>query len=411
MVIARHIGFLAVALFGAVALLVLAPASWGRSAESNAVDFSPSGSPYASGELLVTYEPEAAGHASSSVESVSGAEVESGLPDIDARLLEFPEVKGEASREVRERALAGIKSRLAEDPDVESVGYNYLRRFDFTPNDPLFVGQYGLKKTRFPRAWNTVRGKGVKVALVDSGISAKHPDLRYKISGQRDIANGDDRAEDSVGHGTHVAGIIAAQTDNGRGVAGGCPRCRLLVAKVDGLFGWLSDADIAKGINWSTNRGAKVINLSLGGPQKSRVIKDAVNRAARHGVVLVAAAGNEDSSVRNYPAAYSNVIAVAATNKSDRRAGFSSFGKWVDVAAPGVDILSTYPGGKYRRMTGTSFSSPHVAALAGLLAAQGRARSGIRDRILHTAVDKGSNGRDPFYGAGRINAAKAVRRF
>lgn len=213
-----------------------------------------------------------------------------------------------------------------------------------------------------------------------------------------------------AGHGTHVAGVIAAQTGNGIGIAGGCPSCRLLVAKTDGfLFGLMTDASIAEGINWSVNSGAKVINLSLGGPQRSTVLKNAIDRATSRGVVVVAAAGNEGTSTKSYPAAYKNVIAVAATGKRDERAGFSSFGDWVDVAAPGVDILSTYPGG-YRSLDGTSFSSPHVAALAGLLSSQGRSRPEIHRRILTTAVDRGPTGRDPFYGEGRINAAAAVRK-
>lgn len=408
MVIKRQIGILATALLGAVALLVFASVSWGQPAGS-AVDYSPSGSPYVAGELLVTYKAGASNSSLNSVESTSSVEIKDDLPDINTQLLEFPAVKGEAARNIREQILAETKAELERDSSVQSVDYNYLRQFSFIPNDPRFKSQYGLKVSNFPDAWNTVRGKGIKVGVVDSGIARSHPDLRRKIAAQKDVAGNDNRAEDDVGHGTHVAGIIGVRTNNGRGVAAGCPRCQLLVAKVDGAFGGITDANVAQGINWSTNRGAKVINLSLGAPQGSRVLKNAIDRATHRGVVVVAAAGNDDSSVRQYPAAYRNVIAAAATNKRDKRAGFSSFGKWVDVAAPGVDILSTFPGG-YRRLDGTSFSSPHVAALAGLLADQGRGRAQIRDRILRTAVDKGRNGRDPFYGSGRINAAAAVRR-
>lgn len=360
------------------------------------------------GELLVTYEA-GTGNVLDSVDGAATAEVKNDLPDINAQLIEFPEVKGEAAKDIREDILAETKRELENDPDVKSVEYNYVYEFSFTPNDSRFGAQYGLKQPRFPRAWDTVRGKGVKIAVVDSGIAGNHPDLRRKIAAQRDFLDNDRRAEDPVGHGTHVAGVAAAQTNNGKGVAGGCPSCKLLIAKAGDQFR-LSTANIARGINWSVNRGAKVINLSLGGPQNSRVLKNAVDRAANRGVVVVAAAGNEDSSAKIYPAAYKSVLAVTATNRSDKRARFSSFGSWVDVAAPGVDILSTYTGGKYRRFDGTSFSSPHVAALAGLLADQGRGRSNIRDRIQKTAVDKGQNGRDKFYGAGRINAAAAVRR-
>ncbi|QIN80177.1 S8 family serine peptidase [Rubrobacter marinus] len=186
------------------------------------------------------------------------------------------------------------------------------------------------------------------------------------------------------------------------------PDCELLVAKAltseEGGF----DSDIAEGIIWSADNGAKVINLSFGGPEPARILKQAIGYAHRKGAVVVAAAGNAGERDREYPAAYSRTIAVAATDERDRRAPFSSSGRYVDVAAPGVDVLSTVPGG-YASYSGTSMAAPHVAALAGLLAGEGQSKREIRRSILSTAQDLGPRGRDQEFGAGRIDASRAVR--
>ena len=406
-ILGRQIGLVLAVVFGAVVLLALSPAARGQSVEG-AVDYDPSGAPYAAGELIVTYEEEAPFGAVESLAEEARGEIEGYLPAIDARLLEFPEVKGERSREVRERDLARIKEKLERDPAVEGVDYNYLRTLSFTPNDPGFDEQWGLIKGGFQDAWSRTRGQGVRIAVVDSGAAVRHPDLRGKIALTRDFKHNDSSVEDRAGHGTHVAGTVAAMTDNRKGVAGGCPACNLIIAKVfDPDQGF--DFAIARGVTWSADSGAEVINCSFTGPGDSRALKDAIDHAVKKGALVVAAAGNGDTNEPKYPAAYPGVIAVAATNREDRRASFSNFGSWVDVAAPGVGILSTFPGG-YRSLHGTSVAAPHVSALAGLLAAQGRGPQAIRDHILRTAVDLGPKGRDPYYGHGRIRADLATRR-
>jgi thermitase len=244
---------------------------------------------------------------------------------------------------------------------------------------------------------------------VDTGAAVGHVDLRQKVAEARDIVNDDGTVRDLSGHGTHVAGIVAARTDNRKGVAGGCPNCKLLVAKVFDGKNTGTVARFAEGIRWSADHGAEVINLSFVHPLPSTVEKNAIDYARNKGAVVVAAAGNKDTNDPTYPAAYlDSVIAVAATQRDDRRASFSNYGNWVDVAAPGVKILSTIPRG-YASWSGTSMATPHVSALAGLLASQGRSRENIEDRITSTTVDLGPNGRDPYYGAGRISADRAVR--
>jgi thermitase len=274
----------------------------------------------------------------------------------------------------------------------------------------MLESQWGLSTPGFTHAWTRTEGDGVRVGVVDSG--ARHPEIREKIVARHDFVNNDSTVQDPLGHGTHVAGTIAAETGNGTGVASGCPGCQLVIGKAVGSDGRGYTSDIAEAIVWSTNKGAEVINLSLGGPA-SPTMQNAVDYAVNKGAVVVAAVGNDGASIRRYPAAYSNVIAVAATDRWERRASFSNYGDWVDVAAPGVTILSTvsrnsgYDG--YDFYSGTSMAAPHVVALAGLLVGEGHGPDGVRRRILGTAKDLGPSGHDPYFGAGRIQADQAVR--
>jgi thermitase len=407
----RHAYLVTAAMLVALVLLWLSPHAKGVVARPQ-VDEDPSGAPYVAGELLVTYEPGASEQDVNAAVAESHARVKENLPAPDAQVLSFPAAQATATEAARERELRQAKAALERDPDVKYVDYNYLRLPAFAPNDPLFAGgpdgsqQWDLYKIGAPAAWDTVTGNGAKVAVVDTGIAAHHPDLKSKIADQKDMIDNDKVAEDSVGHGTHVAGTIAAATDNGKGVAAVCPACKLLVARSGDQQGDFTDIDVVQGIYWSVDNHAKVINLSLGGYGDSRILEHAVDYAWQHGVVVVAAAGNDHTSTPFYPAAYDKVISVAATDKDDRKASFSNYGK-IDVAAPGVDILSTVPGG-YDVKSGTSMASPHVAGLAGLLAAQGRPAPEIRRRIEKTAEDLGAKGKDKYYGWGRIDARRAV---
>jgi thermitase len=404
--LARQMGVLFASLLAAALLLVFSAAP--AEPVAAAVDRSPAGAPYASGELVVTYEEGAGERAVETLDEEAGAEVEQDLPELDARLLAFPEVKRDPSQDSREQDLEQIKEDLAQDPAVESVEYNYLGRLAYTPDDPKFKYQWGLKKVGFQDAWDRSKGSGADVAVVDTGADVGHVDLRQKIAQAKDIVNDDGKVKDLSGHGTHVAGIIAAETGNHKGVAGGCPKCRLLVAKVFDGKNTGTVTRFAQGITWSADHGAAVINLSFTHPMPSTVEENAIEDARSKGAVIVAAAGNKDTNKRTYPAASPGVIAVAATNKKDRRASFSNHGSWVDVAAPGVEVLSTIPGG-YASWSGTSMAAPHVSALAGLLASEGKSRANIQDLIIKTAVDLGPKGRDPYYGAGRISADRAVQ--
>jgi thermitase len=397
----------AAALLWAVLLLILAPGSKGEPAAQPGVDNDPEGAPYVAGELLVAYEPGTSEEAEETVVRRSGARTLENLPG-EVRLISFPSIRRQASEAVRERALARALAYLGHKAAVEAVDYNYLREPYFIPNDPMLANQWGLISARFGGAWNDAKGGRAKVAIVDSGAYSNHPDIG-RIIAQRDFVEDDAVADDDNGHGTHVTGIAGALTDNGKGVAGGCFDCELLIAKVMGRIGFTTDSRIVKGINWSANHGADVVNLSLGGSGDSSVLRTAVDRAYGRGALVVAAAGNEGTNVPQYPAAYSKVIAVSATTADGRLARFSSRGDWVDLAAPGTDILSTRMSGGYDRMSGTSMSAPFVSGLAGLLASRGMSADSIRQRMQTTAKDLGPAGDDPQFGHGRIDADNAVR--
>lgn len=371
------------------------------------IDRAPSGAPIAGGELIVTFESTASIAGLEDLRGQFGAEVMEKLPQMDAEVISFPRLKDGPAGEAQSRLLEEVRKSLEATPLVESAEYNYLRKPSATPNDPRFSSQYGVKKINAPQAWDTTRGAGAQIAVVDSGIDSDHPDLSAKIAAQRDFVNEDGVAEDATGHGTAVSGVAAASTGNATGVAGICPECGLIAAKALGPRGGF-DSNIAQAITWGANSGAEVISLSLAGPRDSAVLERAIQQASSGGSVVVAAAGNGGTSRPSYPAAYPSTVSVSTTDSSDQRASFSSFGQSVDVAAPGVEITTTFAGGGYGAASGTSFSAPFVAGEAGLLAGQGLSGTGIEARIRESADDLGPEGEDPFYGAGRIDAAAAV---
>ncbi|MDT7883385.1 MAG: S8 family peptidase [Thermoflexus sp.] len=311
-----------------------------------------------------------------------------------------------------------LAARLRRRPDVETAEVDRPVRIAFTPNDPYYGSQWNLPKIRAPQAWDVVTGTtGVWIAIVDTGVDYTHPDLASsRLWLGWDFANSDNNPMDDHGHGTHVAGIAGANTNNGQGVAGVCWGCGLLAVKVlgadgSGLTSWVADG-IQYAAYWGAAFGKRtVINLSLGSPYPSSVLADAVAYAQGKGALIVAAAGNDGVNELFYPAAYPGVIGVAATDSADQQAFFSNSGAHVDLAAPGVQILSTMLDSQYASMDGTSMATPHVAGVAGLVwsARPALTASQVCGALLRTAVDLGTSGRDDIYGYGRLNAEAAVR--
>lgn len=357
----------------------------------------------------------------------------------DAKALEQIAALGVLVLGVPESSEDRVITALSKNPNVEYAEPNFLAFATFTPNDPYFApNQWGLENTGqviasqsgtidadidAPLAWDTTQGNigvgttgVVKIAILDTGIDQNHEDLSAKIALQANFTTSV-TPDDLYGHGTHVGGIAAAITNNNLGVSGGCPNCVLMNGKVlrddgAGAYSW-----IANGIIWATNNNAKVINLSLGGPFPSKTLKNAVDYAWNNGSVIVAAAGNCGCQGKIYPAAYTNVIAVAATNNKDQKASFSSYGaSWVDVAAPGQNIFSTFPNHPYTINkslnydfgSGTSMATPMTSAVAALIwsTPYGTSASQVRTRLESTA-DK-INGTGNWWSKGRVNAANAV---
>ena len=291
---------------------------------------------------------------------------------------------------------------LQRHPDIEEVEQEaFLSALDASPNDAHWPGQWGVKRAGFPTAWATTRGSAKTiVAVVDTGIETSHPDLRAALLPGRDFVDGDRTPSDEHGHGTAVAGVLAARTNNHAGIAGVCWNCRVLPVRVLHRDGSGNSATLADGIIWAVDRGADIINLSLGGDTTTIAEDGALAYAARHDVVLVAAAGNEGSRTREYPAADRRVIAVAASDPSDRLYPWSNRGEWVDISAPGCNT-SPWRGGNYATFCGTSSATPLVAGLAALIRSV-RPRATAAEIVDSVRRSASLDGR-------RLDAARAFR--
>ena len=285
------------------------------------------------------------------------------------------------------------------------------------PTPPAEVTPWGVSQIGANSAWATSKGSGVKVAVVDTGIDKDHPDLAANIKGgvnfvaSRGPVNSN-AWDDDNGHGTHCAGIIAG-VDNSEGVIGVAPEASLYAVKVLNKRGSGYYSDIVDGIYWSVDNGMNVISMSLSGTYDSSDLSTACSYARSNGVVVVVAAGNSGNKLDDkpeYPAAYSSVITVAATDSSNLRASWSNYGSEVDLAAPGVYIYSTYKGGGYATMSGTSMACPHVTGTVALVLEDHLSYSPtqVQTILQSTADDLGTSGWDIYYGYGLVDADGAV---
>jgi type VII secretion-associated serine protease mycosin len=281
------------------------------------------------------------------------------------------------------------------------------------PNDTLYSEyQWNLPQIETERGWQLSKGsQDVVVAVVDTGVQLDHPDLKGRLVSGYNVIDPTRPPEDDVGHGTHVAGIIAAQVNNGEGVAGLTWYTKIMPIKALDSSGSGSTYSVAEGVIWAADHGAQVINMSLGNYAEAQFLHDAIQYAHRKGAVIVAASGNDNTDRPGFPAAYPEVLAVAATDPGGAKAEYSNYGDYIDVAAPGTNIASTYPGSRYAALSGTSMASPHVAALASLVRAVNPdlTNTDIMDLLRQTAVDLGDKGKDTMFGYGQIDIAGALR--
>ncbi|MGH7292411.1 MAG: S8 family serine peptidase, partial [Myxococcota bacterium] len=269
--------------------------------------------------------------------------------------------------EVAEADLPAIEAVLRRSGVFRSVERDYLAKIAEEPNDTYYVAQWGLPRTGVPEAWELSDGSGVLVAVIDTGVEATHPDLQGQIVTGYDFLNDDGDPRDDNGHGTRMAGIVAARGHNALGVIGVAPQARVLSVKALDGQGYGPYSAVAKGMLYAVDQGAKVLSLSLSGATNSATLLDAVNYAKAHEVVVVAASGNYGSDIPNYPAATSGAVAIAALNSADQRPIFSNYGAWISVAAPGDDVVTTTLNGGYSSSTGTSPAAAFTAGIFALL--------------------------------------------
>ena len=334
-----------------------------------------------------------------------------------------------------------INSVIEEYDNDENIEYaepNYLYYTCDIPNDPSFDNQWALNQISdydidAPEAWDIQTGNSdVVIAVIDTGVDYTHSDLANNIwinkdeipNNHRDddlngyvddvygwdFYNDDNDPMDDNGHGTHCSGIASAVTNNNIGIAGVSWNCKIMPIKFLGESGNGTTEAGVKAIKYAANNGADVISMSWGGGLYSFSMETALAYANLRGAVLVAAAGNSNTDKKSYPAGYKNVIAVAATDKNDYRASFSNYGDWVDVAAPGVDILSSIPDDKYESYSGTSMACPHVSGLAGLIFSNNK---DIDYKQVRTIIEYSVDRIDPYdlpMKRGRVNAKKAMLR-
>ena len=358
-------------------------------------------SDFSSQQILVKFKPGTSLPEVAEIHRQLGGQVKETIPGIGVQVVTVP--KG--------RAMAKAKA-YSSNARVAYAEPDFVAQALGSPDDPEFVNQWGMVKIQSPQAWDVTTGSSsINIAILDTGVDLDHPDLVSKIINSVDFSNSG-TVDDVYGHGTHVAGIAAAMTNNGIGVTGLSYRCAIMNVKVLDNNGMGAYSWIISGIIWAADNGARIINLSLGAAYASSGLEDAVSYAWSKGAVIVAAAGNNGDTTPMYPAYYTNCIAVAATDANDATASWSNYGDWVDVAAPGVSIYSTLKDNSYGYLSGTSMASPHVAGLAALLFTMvgdsngdGFLNDEVRARVETTCDDIGVSG----IGSGRINAYRAVQ--
>ena len=331
----------------------------------------------------------------------AGAREVGRIHQINVRILQVPE-----------KAEASVVAALSKNPNFEFAELDYIATANLTPNDPLYASyQWHLPSISAPAAWDTATGSSnTIVAIVDTGVQANHPDLLGRCLQGYDFVNNDANPDDDEGHGTGTSGAAAASGNDGIGMAGVTWGSKILPVKVLGADGSGAFSTIASGINYSADQGARVINMSLGGTFSSSTLQNAVNYAWNKGATLIAAAGNSGTSQAQYPAACSNVVAVSALDRSNRITSWSSYGSFVDLCAPGLDIGTLGFNGTYVVASGTSFSSPIVAGVACLALSVNPAlnNSQLVALLTRNADDLGTAGFDSYYGNGKVNASRVV---
>jgi len=355
---------------------------------------------FISGELLLKFKEGISVKDQEEIIKNTNIKVKSEIPQIKVKVISVPEA-----------AQDEVARALANNPKVEFVENNYLAEAVLIPNDPNYPSQWHHPKISSPSGWDINTGsKDIIIAIADTGVDPTHPDLAAKLVPGYNFYNNNTDTHDVYGHGTAVAGSAAAISDNSIGVTGVAWNNLIMPLRIADPTGWATYSAMASAMTYAADHGAKVVNLSYAGTGYSSTLQSAANYAWSKGLIIVASAGNYSTSVLYYPAALNNVLAISATASSDAIASFSNYGTWVDLAAPGVSILTTTNGGGYGSWSGTSFSAPITAGLAALVfsANPSLKNTDVVNLMETNADDLGTSGFDVYYGWGRINVAKTL---
>jgi subtilisin family serine protease len=326
-----------------------------------------------------------------------GGRVIGKLDDLDVYVVSLPPTASEKA----------VAHALAQHPHIKFAEPDALIPSSFFPNDTYYTSEWHLQTIGAPTAWNVATGSGVTVAILDSGIDASHPDLAPQLVPGWNFYDNNSNTADVFGHGTEVAGVVAALGNNSMGVAGVAFNARLMPIRVTDTSGYASISALANGLTYAADHGARVANMSFAVQSYASVISAAQYFMNKGGVVLNSA-GNYGTLDSTAPS--NALVSVSATTSSDTFASWSSFGPYVDLSAPGVSIWTTTMGGGYGAVSGTSFSSPLTAGVAALVMSANAALtpSQVVSVLESSAVDLGSAGYDDDFGYGRVSAANAV---
>ncbi|MBM2820848.1 MAG: serine protease, subtilase family [Candidatus Berkelbacteria bacterium] len=334
----------------------------------------------------------------------TSAKVRKNIPKIDVDVLEVPEGK------TAQDFVGEFQNNYPNEIEYAEVDGYY--QASSVPNDTYYASdQSYLKNLNSETAWDITTGtSSVKIAVLDTGVELTHSDLQGKLIPGWDFVYNDPTPEDAFGHGTAVTGVLGALTNNNQGIAGVTWQNPILEVRIAGESGYSSYDIIANAIIFATDNGAKVINISFGGYTDSLAVRDAVNYAWQKNTVVVASAGNDSTNMLEYPASMPNVVGVSALDETNAPAFYTNYGSYIDVAAPGT-VITTSMGNEYRYWMGTSFASPCVAGLLGLIFSLNPTLTSTEavDILERTATDLGTPGVDDYYGHGKINLARAAQ--
>ncbi|MFG6490172.1 MHFG family PEP-CTERM protein [Roseateles sp. BYS78W] len=302
-----------------------------------------------------------------------------------------------------------VAATLARHPHLKFAELDQLAVPALTPNDPYAGSEWHLNKLGLPTAWDTTQGRGVTIAVLDTGVDGTHPDLAGHLVAGWNFYDNNSNTADVNGHGTAVAGAAAASINNGVGVAGTAGQSFIMPVRIADPNAYAYWSTVAQGLSWASDNGARVANISYGGVSASSTVQASAQYMRSRGGLVVVAAGNNGIDEGYTPT--TTMIVVSATDANDVKTSWSSYGSYISIAAPGQDIWTTTLGGGYQTWWGTSLSSPLVAGVVGLMmsARPDMSNTQLESLLYSSSVDLGAPGRDSYYGWGRVNASAAVQ--